>query len=231
MGYKNSNNHEFRCERKFLVAELTKHDAELVIKHNPAMFSEIFHERAVNNIYFDSLDMESYDDNIQGVTPRLKMRIRWYGGMTGTIKNPVLELKGLEGESRSKQSFPLNQFMLNKKFSMQSLMKEVICKSDLPAWLIETVKHKNPSLLNRYKRRYFISADKKYRITLDFDMEFYKILQRDNLFIERVKHSDYVILELKYMKDADPGAAGITNSFPFRLTKSSKYAIGVKSLY
>ena len=84
--------------------------------------------------------------------------------------------------------------------------------------------------MNRYIRKYFVSVDGKYRITLDHDMEYYRIGSANNSFLERVMHDDYVILELKYGKDADSEASRVTNDFPFRLTKSSKYILGVESL-
>ena len=45
---------KFRYERKFLIQDATRSEVERSIKLHPALFSEIFHERSVNNIYFDS---------------------------------------------------------------------------------------------------------------------------------------------------------------------------------
>lgn len=218
---------KFRYERKFLVAEIDKHELESHIKHNSAMFSEIYYERDVNNIYFDSADLTSYYDNLAGISQRLKVRIRWYGDMFGTINKPVLELKIKNNLLGSKLSFPLKPFKLDNKITTQYLIKNVFNKSDLPAWLIEHLKSLNFALLNRYRRRYFRSADKRYRITLDYDSEFYEIRQKNNTFLRREKNDNYVILELKYDKQYDTDAPKITNQFPFRLTKSSKYVTGV----
>ena len=40
-----------------------------------------------------------------------------------------------------------------------------------------------------------------------------------------------VILEIKYDDKYDLEAAKISNNFPFRLTKSSKYSRGIELLY
>ena len=85
MIHKFLNPKKFRYERKFLVEELGKKEALFVIKENPAMFSEIFHERRINNIYFDSSNMESYHDNVMGNSQRVKIRIRWYNDLFGHI--------------------------------------------------------------------------------------------------------------------------------------------------
>ena len=44
--------------------------------------------------------------------------------------------------------------------------------------------------------------------------------------MERAK----VVMELKYDTEDDAYATWITDHFPFRLSKNSKYAIGVKKL-
>jgi hypothetical protein len=219
----------YRYERKFLVDELGKDEALIVIKENPAMFSEIFYERRVNNIYFDSYNMGHYNDNVVGNSERIKVRIRWYNDKFGKIQKPILEIKIREGELGSKLSFPLKPFIMDENIKTNEFIKKVINRSDLPKWLTEYMKTLKFALLNSYIRRYFISANKEYRITLDYNLEFREISQHNNTFLSKIKHQEYIIFELKYNKDADTNAEMITNSFPFRLTKSSKYVSGVDS--
>ena len=38
----------YRYERKFFISELTRQEVESIIRINPVMFSEIYHERFVN---------------------------------------------------------------------------------------------------------------------------------------------------------------------------------------
>ena len=49
-----------RCERKFLISDLSTQEIEEVILLHPALFSPIYHNRFVNNIYFDNLNFLSY---------------------------------------------------------------------------------------------------------------------------------------------------------------------------
>ena len=56
----NKNSDTFRYERKFIISQLDRHHVETLIKNHPAMFSEIFHERSVNNIYFDTHQLKHY---------------------------------------------------------------------------------------------------------------------------------------------------------------------------
>jgi len=218
-----------RYERKFVINEMSIHEIEDLIKHNPALFFEIFYERIVNNIYFDSYNMKNYNENLNGNAKRVKIRIRWYGKTFGLIKGAVLELKIKTNELGDKKTFQLAPFILDNKFSIEILQK-VFLKSNLPEWLIQELKIYYPSLINSYKRRYFRSANKKYRITLDWDMLFFKIKKRDNNFNEKIFDEDTKVLEIKYLLRDYETEDFISQYFPFRLVAHSKYIKGIDFL-
>jgi len=215
-----------RYEKKFVITELSSGEIEHLIKFSPAIFSEIFYERRVNNIYLDSIDYENYRDNLAGNADRIKIRIRWYGKIFDLVKNPVLELKIKNNELGRKISFPLKLFVLDKNFSLD-LLQENFSKSNLPRWLIEKLKLYQFSLLDSYKRRYFISADKDLRITFDRDLIFFRIKNKNNSFKEKIINKENYILELKYLfKDYEK----VKDYFPFRIVANSKYVFGVNLL-
>ena len=220
---------EYRYERKFITEVLDKKELELLIKQNPSMFSEVFYERQVNNIYFDSLDLKNYYENIAGNSQRLKIRIRWYGEMFGVIKEPILELKIKNNELGRKMSFPLKPFLFEENFSLYSLRK-VFSQSRIPRWLEESLKLYFPTLLNSYSRRYFISADKKYRITLDYNQNFWRIKKDNNKFNEKVSKGHLYVIEVKCFAKDYKKIPFITNDFPLRLTANSKYVFGIDLL-
>ena len=83
----------YRFERKFFITGTIGQSIESIVKLNTAMFSEIFSERLVNNIYFDSENLKNYYANIYGDMERKKIRIRWYGSLFDYVDKPVLELK------------------------------------------------------------------------------------------------------------------------------------------
>ena len=220
----------FRYERKFLISEINSEDVESIVNLHPAMFSEIFQKRSVNNIYFDSPELNNYFDNVGGNMQRIKTRIRWYGELFDNIEKPVLELKIKNGLLGSKLRFSLPQFKLDNHFNMQKIF-HIIQNTKIPEVVETGLKYLQPALLNRYNRRYFLSADKRYRITIDTDQVFYQIGFRSNSFLKNLRDNVNVILELKYNIDADDDAKHITEHFPFRLTKSSKYVAGIKKVY
>ena len=57
---------QFRYERKFFISQLTKFEVESMIRIHPAVFSEIYHKRFVNNIYFDTVNFTV--DDFRGKT-------------------------------------------------------------------------------------------------------------------------------------------------------------------
>jgi SPX domain protein involved in polyphosphate accumulation len=88
-----------------------------------------------------------------------------------------------------------------------------------------------PMLINRYKRNYFQSADKNYRITVDTNLVFYNFSFQSISFLKMFNFGSNVILELKYQPNEDLTANEVTNHFPFRMTKMSKYVIGIEKIF
>ncbi len=223
------NNH-FRYERKFFISDLSKHEVENIIILHPAMFSEIFHARIVNNIYFDSFNFKSYFENVDGSTEKSKVRIRWYGELLGLIEKPVLEIKLKKGLLGRKLSYPLQPFSHDGAIDTQRMSNHFL-KTNLPDKIQYMLKGVEPKMMNQYRRKYFQTADKKYRVTIDTELAFYKIDQFGNSFPHKISDENSVILEMKYKSDLDDNANLISNIFPFQVTKSSKYVNGIEMFF
>lgn len=213
----NLHNQEFRYERKFVVPYLNKEEAELVVFSNSFFFREIYSERQINNLYFDNIEKTCYFDNVLGNSDRVKFRIRWYGDLMN-VQKPVLELKIKRGLVGTKLLFPLKAFSF--PCSIQEIEK-VFVESDLPNWLVEIMKSQQFSIVNNYKRKYFRSACKRFRITIDSDLSYWGVLNQSHLSLMKKIEEDHHILELKYKVQED--AEDVSTQFPFRMTKSSKY--------
>lgn len=226
----NLNFNNWRYERKFFVTELTKHEIEAIVRQHPAMFSEIYYQRNVNNIYFDTFDMMNYFHNVDGLSQRIKIRIRWYGDLLGAIEKPVLEVKIKDGQLGGKLHYPLDPFYLDEQQTNDKI-HEVIVSSYLPEELKRIIKSLNYTLLNRYTRKYYQSSDKKFRITIDSHMKYINLSHLHNSYLSELNDYSSNILELKYDKKSDQDARKITNCFPFRMTKSSKYVTGIDMLH
>jgi SPX domain protein involved in polyphosphate accumulation len=219
---------DYRYERKFVVSGISISELFQNIRLHPAMFSEMFYERKINNIYFDTRFFQSFYENIYGLSDRKKYRVRWYGDTFGKIEKPVLEIKIKKGFLGSKLSYPCLPIDVEGKFSIK-MVNEIIQQSELSDELKNRLKHYSPVLINSYTRKYFESSCKSFRLTVDSNQQFYKIRQKVSLLSNVIMDDTKFILELKYQSKMDSAAEIITNNFPFRITKNSKYVNGLIS--
>lgn len=219
----------FRYERKYVVPKsMPIKELVAIVKGNSGFFKEVFYERQVNNIYFDTNGYKFYFDNVDGVADRQKARIRWYGDTFGAIKRPKLEIKIKNGVVGDKWTFDLNPFILNNSITGRDLQR-LFTSSELPRPIYEMVRDLNPTLVNAYSRRYFVSANGKFRITLDYNVRYHNIKSRMNNFAKKAQSDPFNVVELKYGLEDDSLANQLSNQFPFRLSKNSKYVNGVNN--
>ncbi len=115
----------YRYERKFLIEDLHWSEIESYIKFHPSNFSEIFYQRFINNLYFDTVDMSSYWDNVDGVKDRQKFRMRWYGDLFGYIEKPTLEVKKKRGIVGTKESYPLLPCTFEENLDYETIQKSI----------------------------------------------------------------------------------------------------------
>jgi len=219
-----------RFERKMLALD-DDYYLENLIKLHPMHFSEIFIKRSVNNIYLDTLDYKNFYDNIEGLAGRKKVRIRWYGNLFGKIENPTLEIKIKQGLIGIKKSYPLPAAIFDNNSFHRKVSTLLLEKKFLPEPLIQELKLYRPVLINCYMRKYFLSANRQYRITIDSQMKFFQPNDNNSCFDKTFSDPFHAILEIKYSRAYDDDANQITNFFPYRLNAISKYVRGVKELY
>jgi hypothetical protein len=191
-----------------------------------ALFYEPYPERPVNNLYFDTPDLHHYHDHINGLADRIKVRWRWYGDFSGQIDQPQLELKVKRGLVSAKATHALPPFAVNGNIPRDTL-ENALRRDSVPAATALRLHGLEPALANRYHRRYFLSADGAVRLTVDWGLEF----MTPRLFLGWLKphphHGPLVIVELKYPPEQAARAAAVASAFPFRLTRCSKYVLGV----
>ena len=194
---------------------------------HPAAFREAHPERQVNNIYFDSLDLGCFGENLSGVSGRTKCRLRWYGEGTAARK-AVLEFKERRNLSGSKRRHDVEFQAELGDLSFDEILRTTTLGLPDPErtrfdGMVEAV------LLNHYRRRYFVSFDGRVRVTVDRDLAFYDQRSRrgpDTRF--RANSPDIIVLECKYASDDDAHTRQAISDLPARLTRCSKYALGVQ---
>ena len=223
-------NTDYRYERKFLISALNAVDVESIVRMHPSLFYEIYNQRYVNNIYFETNDFQFFFDNINGLSDREKIRVRWYGDMFGEIAAPKLELKTKKGFVMMKTSYRIRPFILDVGIDLETI-HEAIETSGVPEHVRNKLKSLRPVTANSYLRKYFMSANGRFRITLDSELWYYRLESFRNQFLQKEMDRQHVILELKYNEELDDNANIISNFFPFRVTKNSKYVQAVELMY
>ena len=221
---------DFRYERKYCACELSDIQIENLLKVHPENFKEIYFQRFVNNIYFDTHNFLSYWDNLDGKSNRLKVRIRWYGSFQGLAEKPSLEIKIKKAHHGYKFRYPLDNFMVDSSFSNENL-QTTMNKASLPGFLKEYLKDLDITLLNRYSRKYYLSFNKKCRVTLDTGMKFFHFNKGRGISWVRSDTKNDRILEFKYAEDFENEFWKMSNESPFRLSKHSKYIAGIEKTF
>lgn len=206
-----------RYERKYRITGRTTTQIESHILRHPACFRPLFPERQIHSIYFDTPDWQAFQANQEGDPFRQKWRVRWYNHCA-PVQAPTLEIKYKQHALGYKKRIPLMPFRLPQHAALQTQVEQ-----HLPHLALR------PVLLISYTRQYWLSACRRFRLTLDRQLRFAPPpLQNHFAYLTQ---DDALILELKYEQIHAPQADFILQKLPFRLSKNSKYSQGITALY
>ena len=180
-------------------------------------FKKHYPKRRVNSIYFDTSNYVSIRQNLDGVSNKKKIRIRWYGEQKKLIK-PVLEIKSKKGSETKKESFKINE-LNDLKFPDLKNLKII---KDIVNLKTNSKKTIHPILTTNYDREYFISDNGKIRATIDYNLKSVYLKNLSQLDIVK-NFSLACILELKYSTKLDQYVRKNLKNITLRLSKNSKF--------
>lgn len=218
---------ERRYERKYALPVAARHTVLERLRRHPAWFAPAYAPRFVNSLYFDTPSFRHYQENVDGIARREKVRIRWYGDLLGPVASPRAERKAREGSVGWKQVTPLPDFEL----------KPGTTGTELSRWLAppasrDPLDHAlEPVLMTRYQREYWISRDGRFRVTIDANVTYHRIARLRNLFLGPDRDAWSSIVELKYDVADDEDGREVARGLPFRMTRSSKYVLGIDRVW
>ena len=215
----------YRFERKFIASIKDLPEVYYRLKCHPFMFRPVFYPRIVNNIYFDTPEFDFLYDNLSGIANRHKIRVRWYGEMPESMA--VLEKKIKKGHLGKKESRKIGKIRISHENLSIDSLKEIEKKVNRYYGIFHS--KLLPVLFNSYKREYFQSEDKKFRMTIDSNLQYRRILLNKNYSLPFKENS--IIIEIKYDEPYERESDHLHDILPFRLTKNSKYVKGMQLLY
>lgn len=205
-----------RFERKYKIEGIEAQTVRSNLMMHPAGFTELFVDRRVNNIYFDTIDLTTFHQNVAGINQRKKFRMRWYGYDMTKMPAPQFEIKIKHNELGTKEVTKCDQLQLKELEKITAIVNKN-SKNFAPLF---------PVLMNSYERSYMMSADGRFRITIDRKLQYYSMMGKTEFHGYLIEEPG-IILEVKYEEEDDQKAAFILQNLPYRHTKSSKYVNGV----
>jgi len=214
-----------RYELKLNVAEQMLDQARGWLRLHPAAFRATFPPRPVNNLYFDSTDLDSWQANLSGISRRQKVRLRWYGPQTPTTSQPVLELKAKENLLGYKKQETLD-CTLDWSRPFADLLRTMRAAAD-PDWFPWLNSAVQPVLINHYRREYYATPDGLLRATLDYRLTAFdqRLSPRPN-FTRRSPLESLLIIELKAAPEQSGDLQAAMGHFPLPRRRHSKYVTG-----
>ena len=178
--------HTLRIEKKFVFGKYQNDFIEKLLLINN--FSNIHPDRNISSIYLDTLNFNFANDNINGVSQRKKLRIRWYNQ----------DLENLFFEEKNKRNFYVwkNITKLNISANKNKLI------DNLKIFLSKNKNMNNHNynfiLKTNYKRNYWLSNNGKIRATIDTEIN----TSPANNFLKIITLPE-TILEFKFSPDLE----------------------------
>ena len=194
----------FRIEEKLKVAESKIFQLRDWITKN--MGVTLYPTRTINSIYFYNQDYTMYNQSIEGVVPRKKIRLRVYGKEFSPNKsiNKEIKISSVEGK------YKISELVQNPS----KLLNFGIYDNNYGLCI--------PVLNVLYERSYY--KIKNIRLTIDEKIIYRKIANRK--ISEPSTFDKYNIVELKC--NSNKSISLLSNNFPFERTRFSKYTRGIE---
>lgn len=193
-------NEVLRQEKKFLIGmpEYYRHSGSLA-----KFMLEDPHNRGdgylIRSLYFDSLEDRDFQEKVDGVALRRKIRLRCYGPNSDFA---LLEIKQKEGELQKKRSLRLPRETA-ARLVQGDYGGLLTCPEPLAqeCYAVMSIHHYRPCSVVEYRRRAFIARENKIRVT--FDHHILGTESNFNIFDNTlpqypIQDTSLVVLEVKY---------------------------------
>lgn len=224
-----------RYEKKYTFSIEFLDEIRESIRRSSFIFDNAFPKRRVNSLYLDTISFEDYRNNLDGVSNRSKVRLRWYTE---------------EGKSYCNKNI---SFRLEVKLRKNFVGEKIVHKIDLPNdilrgssinlinYLIESSpNHLRPfltpcsaaSLGVCYDREYYQSRSIDLRCTVDSDLKFWDPmdgwLALNSEFNQASYPMEYGIVEIKFEPEVYDLISSTSEPLFEKLSsgRHSKYAVG-----
>ena len=192
----------FRIEEKLLIDTNRIIDFKNFITNKKG--KKIYQRRKIQSLYFDNKNYEMYNDSMEGLTPRKKIRIRNYPETNDINQYLEVKISSVEGRYKTKKKIDKDKFKFVEKNGILD-SQYGLC---------------TPCLYVTYDREYFKVGD--VRISIDNKIK-YK-LYTENFFQNET--NSIVEIKTSIKKNTDE----LIKDFPFQKIRFSKYCNAVEKI-
>jgi hypothetical protein len=221
---------KLRLELKFVTKGYNYDLIHYWLKFHNSNFHREYENRIINNIYFDTYSLTSLEENIKEYNKRFKVRYRWFNNFKDK-KDGSVEIKSKHNIYGWKNRFHIKNLNITEDKSWKEIKKKILYSVPVNAKII-LENYSVPVIINQYYREYFISSDKKFRITIDRN---HKNFSQINRFKPNLsKNSELfnsLVLEVKFDKEDEINLKNLLSDIPIKYGKNSKYINGFRSSY
>ena len=183
----------------------------------------------VTSCYYDTANLDSYQESADGEFAKQKLRLRWYGDPVDPYAGVWLELKSRAGARSEKQRFRYPSSGVPNQLGLIIPEREELTRRlrDLTGFAAMPIEPTlQPTALIRYRRIRWQSSDSSVRASLDTNVQTSN--PRGAPIWLSVPNGS--VLELKSSGDLPPQLAHLAR-LGLRRTAHSKYALAVEALY
>jgi len=220
-----------RYEIKFILNQAALTEAMFFLKMIGT--HEMYPERQVNSIYYDTPDFESVRDNLSGVSDRNKLRLRWYGRKhIPSYNNMVMEIKNRYGRVGRKKKYFIDD--LSNTSIHTSTVGEL--NSNIAKYLWQTYEYNGlinscniPVLYVGYTRSYY-EEKSDIRITIDKKIHFRNVTLNKYVLDHSKLPYNQNIMEIKFPLDMKNKVVDLLRPYNFTPMRHSKYLVGLAKL-
>ncbi|MHC5062956.1 MAG: VTC domain-containing protein [Planctomycetota bacterium] len=212
-----------RWEVKMVCEEAAMPLVLAELRLHPAIFSPLYPDRIVQSIYLDSHLGNALSDNLAGISERRKFRFRWYGPETREARL-TLERKRRINQLGDKAKFRLPEAIPIEGHCRHAFIRRV--SNAIPEDWRDAIAGLEPVQWIRYLRSYYMSGDRRLRVTVDRNLQA-SDLRNANYLNSSLKTPLDPILILECKADACNAdvVEEFVRRFPLRMDKSSKFVI------
>ena len=224
------NQNIFRNEVKYKFYTKSLSSWIYKIKKKNTNLQTHYESRWINNIYFDTMGLDLFKQSHEGSSPRVKIRLRWYGNFFNNLNKYNLEFKIKNSNKNTKITFSISNISILNEMLISSISSIIQKETTLPEEVINIFYSIRPTLINRYKRNYFIHKKDNTRLTLDNSLCFRSLLTRSKLLLPICEDKNLTIIELKF-NEKNKINKEIMNEMNsnLKISQFSKYTYGIQN--